>query len=153
MREATFQAVWGVAGSLWASASGSGCDRTTAARASSWAMKARMSSAELWVQARGRWVGTGPRSATQNGATWEGRHHPHQTDAESQASRSVEVFPACLGESCFLPGRDNLAGLWGLARTGFRHPGHRRMEGIIKRNPLTLKELPAVGSGSGLRQS
>lgn len=37
----------------------------TLAKESSWVMKVCVSSAELWVQARGRWVGTGLRSATE----------------------------------------------------------------------------------------
>lgn len=45
--------------------SASGCDWMALVRVSSWVMKLWISSAELWVQARGRWAGTGLRSATQ----------------------------------------------------------------------------------------
>lgn len=43
--------------------SGSDRDCTALARVSSWVMKVWISSVELWVQARGRWAGTGLRSA------------------------------------------------------------------------------------------
>lgn len=43
-----------------------GCDWITLARASSWFMKLSMSSSELCVQAKGKWVETGWRSAIQS---------------------------------------------------------------------------------------
>lgn len=43
-----------------------GCDWITLTRASSWFMKLSMSSSELCVQAKGKWVETGWRSAIQS---------------------------------------------------------------------------------------
>lgn len=79
--DATFQRVCDVAGS----GSASGCDWITAARVSSWTMKAWMSSAELRVHARGRWVGTDLRSATQTGATTSS---PQDRDVKTRANQS-----------------------------------------------------------------
>jgi len=56
---------WGLGGTKGPLKSTSCRDSTAWARVSSWVIKVWISSAELRVQARGRWSGTGSRSATQ----------------------------------------------------------------------------------------
>lgn len=69
----------------------------TLAKVSSWVMKLCISSAGLWVQARGRWVGTGLRSATET--ICQGRWLERMGDDSYSPKSEMKE------QSCFFSGR------------------------------------------------